>query len=59
MAYGLKTPKKEKYVRKDSKTQPPVEAPYVPRNVTSAKSNLDKTIEIFEGMTLVELAKRR
>ncbi|KAI5436687.1 uncharacterized protein LOC127119221 isoform X1 [Lathyrus oleraceus] len=57
-AYGLKTPKKEKYVRKDSKNQPPVEAPYVPRNVTSAKSNPDKTIEIFEGMTLVELAKR-
>ncbi|GAU23331.1 hypothetical protein TSUD_237850 [Trifolium subterraneum] len=57
-AYGLKTPKKEKYVRKDSRNQPPVEAPYVPRNVATTKSNPDKTIEIFEGMTLVELAKR-
>ncbi|KAK2374153.1 translation initiation factor IF-2 [Trifolium repens] len=57
-AYGLKTPKKEKYVRRDSRNQPPVEAPYVPRNVAATKSNPDKTIEIFEGMTLVELAKR-
>jgi translation initiation factor IF-2 len=54
----LKTPKKEKYVRRDSRNQPPVEAPYVPRNVAATKSNPDKTIEIFEGMTLVELAKR-
>ncbi|GAU35117.1 hypothetical protein TSUD_162220 [Trifolium subterraneum] len=57
-AYGLKTPKKEKYVRRDSRNQPPVEAPYVPRNIAATKSNPDKTIEIFEGMTLVELAKR-
>lgn len=57
-AYGLKTPKKEKYVRRDSRNQPPVEARYVPRNVAATKSNPDKTIEIFEGMTLVELAKR-
>lgn len=56
--YGLKTPKKEKYVRRDSRNQPPVEAPYVPRNVTKTKSNPNKTIEIFEGMALVELAKR-
>ncbi|XP_027357605.1 uncharacterized protein LOC113866963 isoform X2 [Abrus precatorius] len=56
--FGLKTPKKEKYVRRDSRNQPPVEAPYIPRNVTATKSNPDKTIEIFEGMTLVELAKR-
>lgn len=56
--FGLKTPKKEKYVRKESRNQPPVEAPYVPRNVTATKSNPVKTVEIFEGMTLVELAKR-
>lgn len=54
----MKTPKKEKYVRKDSRNQPPVETPYVPRNVAATKVNPDKTIEIFEGMTLVELAKR-
>lgn len=56
--FGLKTPKKEKYVRRDSRNQPPVDAPYVPRNVKATKSNPNKTIEIFEGMTLVELAKR-
>ncbi|KAI9081082.1 hypothetical protein K1719_035455 [Acacia pycnantha] len=57
--FGLKTPKKEKRVRRDSKNQPPVEAPYVPRNVVkSTKSVPDKTIEIFEGMTVAELAKR-
>ncbi|KAF7818048.1 Translation initiation factor IF-2 [Senna tora] len=57
--FGLKTPKKEKRVRRDNKNQPPVEAPYVPRNIVkSTKSNPDKTIEIFEGMTIVELAKR-
>ncbi|XP_028779423.1 uncharacterized protein LOC114735832 isoform X2 [Neltuma alba] len=56
--FGLKTPKKEKRVRRDSKNQPPVEAPYVPRKVKSTKSTPDKTIEIFEGMTIAELAKR-
>ncbi|XP_054816610.1 uncharacterized protein LOC129316238 isoform X8 [Prosopis cineraria] len=57
--FGLKSPKKEKRVRRDSKQQPPVEAPYVPQNVVkSTKSVPDKTIEIFEGMTIVELAKR-
>ncbi|XP_061366212.1 uncharacterized protein LOC133309450 [Gastrolobium bilobum] len=55
--FGLKTQRKEKYVRRD-RSQPPVEAPYVPRNVQAIKSNPDKTVEIFEGMTLVELAKR-
>lgn len=57
-AYGLKPPKREKYVRKGSRNQPPVDAPHVPCKVTATKSNPDKTIEIFEGMTLVELAKR-
>ena len=41
------------------RTEPPVEAPYVPpRPKRTTKSLLDKTIDIFEGMTIVELAKR-
>ncbi|MED6172978.1 hypothetical protein PIB30_055047 [Stylosanthes scabra] len=56
--FGLKTPKKEKYIRREGRSQPPVEARYVPRNVQAPKSNSDKTVEIFEGMTLDELAKR-
>lgn len=56
--FGLKTPKRVKYVRKDSRNQPPIEAPYVPPNVKATKSKPDKIVEIFEGMTLVELAKR-
>ncbi|KAF8013341.1 hypothetical protein BT93_I1243 [Corymbia citriodora subsp. variegata] len=56
--FGLKTPKREKYVRRENRTQPPVEAPYVPPKVkTVTKSSVDKTINIFEGMTIVELAK--
>lgn len=57
--FGLKAPKKEKRVRKENRTQPPVEAPYVPpkpKRTTTAQP--DKTIDIFEGMTLSELAKR-
>lgn len=55
---GLKTPKREKYVKRE-KTQPPVEAPYVPpKPKISAKSSQDRTIDIFEGMTIVELSKR-
>lgn len=54
----MKTPKKEKFVKRD-RTQPPVEAPYVPpKPQRTTKSLPDKTIEIFEGMTIVELAKR-
>lgn len=46
-------------MRRDNKNQPPVEAPYVPRvTVKPTKSNADKTVEIFEGMTITELAKR-
>ncbi|KAL2333196.1 hypothetical protein Fmac_014409 [Flemingia macrophylla] len=48
----LKTPKKVKYLRRDHRRQPTV------RNVIATKSNPDKTVEIIEGMTLVELAKR-
>lgn len=52
-------PKKEKRVRKENRTQAPVEAPYVPpKPKLPTKSSPDKTIEIFEGMTILELAKR-
>ncbi|RWR78700.1 translation initiation factor 2 [Cinnamomum micranthum f. kanehirae] len=58
-AFGLKAPKKQKRVKKENRTQPPVEAPYIPpKPKRSTKSMPDKTIEIFEGMTLSELAKR-
>lgn len=57
--FGLKTPKKEKFVKKESRTQPPVEAPYVPpKPKRTSKSSLDRTVDIFEGMTIAELAKR-
>ncbi|KAL5201781.1 hypothetical protein ABZP36_036135 [Zizania latifolia] len=56
---GLKAPKKEKRVKKENRTQPPVEAPYVaPKPKIVTKSSPDKTIDIFEGMTLIDLAKR-
>ncbi|KAJ7965016.1 Translation initiation factor 2 [Quillaja saponaria] len=52
-------PQKKKFVKKESRTQAPVEAPYVnPKLKGTTKSLPDKTIEIFEGMTIVELAKR-
>lgn len=58
-AFGLKAPKKQKRVKKENKTQPPVEAPYIPpKPKRAAKSLPDKTIDIFEGMTISELAKR-
>lgn len=58
-APGLKAPKKEKHVRRETRTRAPVETPYVPpRQKPSAKSFHDKTVEIFEGMTILELAKR-
>lgn len=56
--FGVKTAKKGKYVKRETRSQPPVEAPYVPQmRKTSAKPSLDKTIDIFEGMTVLELAK--
>jgi translation initiation factor IF-2 len=56
---GLKAPKKEKRVKRENKTQPPVEAPYVaPKPKIAHKSLPDKTVEIFDGMTLLELSKR-
>lgn len=57
-SYGLRTPKKEKFAKRESRTQPPVEAPYVPKVKIPIKSAPDKTVDIFEGMTIVELAKR-
>lgn len=56
---GLKAPKKEKRVRRENRTQPPVEAPYVaPKLKIAVKSSPDKTVEIFDGMTLLDLSKR-
>ncbi|KAG8057408.1 hypothetical protein GUJ93_ZPchr0002g25102 [Zizania palustris] len=56
---GLKAPKKEKRVKKENRTQPPVEAPYVaPKPKIAIKSSPDKTVDIFDGMTLIDLAKR-
>ncbi|CAK7335663.1 unnamed protein product [Dovyalis caffra] len=56
---GLKMQNKGKFTKKDKKkSQPPVEAPYVPPKLKrSNKSLQDKTIDIFEGMSTVELAK--
>lgn len=57
--FGLKTQKREKFVKREGRNQPPVEAPYVPPKPKSTiRSVPDKTIEIFDGMTIVELAKR-
>ncbi|KAJ6712578.1 TRANSLATION INITIATION FACTOR IF-2 MITOCHONDRIAL [Salix purpurea] len=54
---GLKTQKKGKFAKRIKK--PPVDAPYVPPKLKRiTKSLQDKTIDIFEGMTTVELAKR-
>jgi len=53
----LKTQKKGKFAKRIKK--PPVDAPYVPPKLKRiTKSLQDKTIDIFEGMTTVELAKR-
>lgn len=54
---GLKTSRKGKYVKRDT-TKAPTEAPHVPKPKRSTKSLADKTIDIFEGMTVMELAKR-
>lgn len=58
-ALGLKIRKRENTKGKFSKkTKPPVEAPYVPKLKRNCKSSQEKTVEIFDGMTIVELAKR-
>ncbi|XP_038690241.1 translation initiation factor IF-2 isoform X2 [Tripterygium wilfordii] len=54
-----KTHRKGKYAKKEKKTEPPVEAPYVPPKLRrTAKSLQDKVVDVFEGMTVSELAKR-
>ncbi|KAG9149212.1 hypothetical protein Leryth_003204 [Lithospermum erythrorhizon] len=59
-AFGLKTrSSKGKFKRRPKVTEAPVDSPYVPpRLKRAAKSSPDKTIEIFEGMTILELSKR-
>lgn len=55
---GLKVQRKEKQIRRENRNQAPVEAPYVPPKKLNLKPSQDKIIEIFEGMTIHELAKR-
>lgn len=56
---GLQTPKKGKFKKRPENAKPPIEAPYIPPKLKkSTKSSADKTIEIFEGMTTLELAQR-
>ncbi|TMW94996.1 hypothetical protein EJD97_009512 [Solanum chilense] len=59
-ALGLKIQKKGKFKKRTKDSSPPVEAPYVPPKLkkTASSSLSDRTVEIFEGMTIVELAKR-
>ncbi|KAB2608839.1 translation initiation factor IF-2 [Pyrus ussuriensis x Pyrus communis] len=57
-SFGLKTPKKGKFKRRDHKAHPPVEAPYVPPKPQRTTKSMPDKIEIFEGMTVVKLAKR-
>ncbi|KAL0911789.1 hypothetical protein M5K25_019953 [Dendrobium thyrsiflorum] len=58
-APGLRVPKKDRRVRRENRTEAPVEAPYVPpKSKLTLKPSSNKTIDIFEGMTIVELAKR-
>lgn len=55
-SFGLKTQKKEKYVKRDNK--PPTEEKFVPKVNKISKPSPEKSVEIFEGMTIAELAKR-
>ncbi|KAJ6846445.1 uncharacterized protein M6B38_280880 [Iris pallida] len=57
-AHGSRPPKKERRVKIEKRTTPPVDTPYVPPKRKPVKSSPDKTVEIFEGMTTSELAKR-
>lgn len=59
LAWGLKNQRKGKFKKRPKATAPPSEAPYVPPKLKQiARHSPDKTIEIFEGMTILELAKR-
>lgn len=60
---GLKTAKrgssKGKFAKRIKTNEPPVEAPYMPPKLKrAAKSLPDRTVDIFDGMTIAELAKR-
>lgn len=56
---GLQTHKKGKFKKRPENAKPPVEAPYIPPKLKKpTKSSSEKTIEIFEGMTTLELAQR-
>lgn len=58
---GPKKPKvvaSGKFSKRKKEAKPAVETPYVPPKLTRTGKSSDKTIEIFEGMTIVELAKR-
>ncbi|KAJ4721651.1 Translation initiation factor 2 [Melia azedarach] len=60
-SFGLKTAKRESSKGKFRKREigkPPVEAAYVPPKLIKTTKLQDKTIEIFEGMTVIELAKQ-
>ncbi|CAF1917630.1 hypothetical protein Bca4012_051190 [Brassica carinata] len=51
---------KGKFSKREKKTdKPPVEAPYVPPRLQRlAKGLAEKTVDVFEGMTLLEFSKR-
>lgn len=61
-SFGLKTARRESNKGKFRKREigkPPVEAAYVPpKPKKTIKSSQDKTVDIFEGMAVVELAKQ-
>lgn len=56
--FGLKSNRKGKFSKRPNRGQAPVDAPYVPQHKKNSPSMQDKPIEIFEGMTLLELAMR-
>lgn len=58
-ALGSKTAKKGKFKKRTKSTAPPVEKPYIPPKLKkTGSSSAERKIDIFEGMTIVELAKR-
>ncbi|KAG0472519.1 hypothetical protein HPP92_017065 [Vanilla planifolia] len=57
-APGLKVSRNEKQIRRQTRTEAPAKAPYAPlKQKISSKHSCEKIIDIFEGMTIVELAK--
>ncbi|KAJ9555279.1 hypothetical protein OSB04_009893 [Centaurea solstitialis] len=55
---GLQTNRKGKFKKRPAITKAPVETPYVPPKLQKTSKTSDRTVEVFEGMTTVELAKR-